>query len=173
MQEVLSYGEFLPLLKIIEQFKLERFFTDTFDSRIAHQIIVLSLFKTLTHLSLRDLDCWYEGTMLTHQFGDISLSSQNISNVLSHIGKHRVEDKLATHLIESLESKRTLFYDITSISSYSELIRMLEWGYNRDGLDMAQVNLSVIMDKDAGIPITYELYPGSISDVIPNRYQDD
>jgi transposase len=52
------------------------------------------------------------------------------------------------------------------VSSYSELIRLLEWGYNRDGLDLPQVNLSVILDREEGIPLGYEIYPGSINDVV-------
>jgi len=41
----------------------------------------------------------------------------------------------------------------------------LGYGYNRDGLDLPQVNLSLIIDKDLGIPLMYDVYPGSIVDV--------
>ncbi len=40
------------------------------------------------------------------------------------------------HRYSQLKSKRTILYDITSVSSYSELIRLLEWGYNRDQNDL-------------------------------------
>jgi len=33
------------------------------------------------------------------------------------------------------------------------------------GLDLPQINLSLIVDKDLGIPVMYDLYPGSIADV--------
>jgi transposase len=33
------------------------------------------------------------------------------------------------------------------------------------GLDLPQVNLSLIVDKDLGIPLMYDVYPGSIVDV--------
>jgi transposase len=51
------------------------------------------------------------------------------------------------------------------MSSYSQSISLLEYGYNRDGLDLPQINLSLIVDKDLGIPVMYDLYPGSIADV--------
>ena len=35
----------------------------------------------------------------------------------------------------------------------------------RYGLDLPQINLSLIVDKDLGIPVMYDLYPGSIADV--------
>jgi transposase len=41
----------------------------------------------------------------------------------------------------------------------------LEYGYNRDGEALLQINLSLILDKDNGIPVMYDLFPGRISDV--------
>jgi len=38
-------------------------------------------------------------------------------------------------------------------------------GYNRDGLNLPQINLSLVVDKEREIPIMYDLYPGSIVDV--------
>jgi transposase len=70
-----------------------------------------------------------------------------------------------SQLLEGKRTKRTLIYDITSLSSHSSLIRLLEYGYNRDGLSLPKINLSLIMDKDLGIPVMYDIYPGSISDV--------
>jgi transposase len=68
-------------------------------------------------------------------------------------------------LLEETGTKSTLVYDITSLSSYSQLINLLEYGYNRDGDSLPQINLSLILDKEKGIPVMYDIYPGSISDV--------
>ena len=59
----------------------------------------------------------------------------------------------------------TLLYDITSLSSSSKLLELLEYGYNRDSDGLPQVNVSLVMDKERGIPIRYDLYPGSIADI--------
>jgi len=56
-------------------------------------------------------------------------------------------------------------HDITSLSSYSQLITLLEYGYNRDNLDLPQINLALIVDPATGIPLMYDIYPGSIVDV--------
>ena len=56
-------------------------------------------------------------------------------------------------------------YDLTSFSSYSQMINFLEYGYNRDGVNLPQINLSMIVDKEKGIPVMYDIYPGSIVDV--------
>ncbi|MGC9523851.1 MAG: IS1634 family transposase, partial [Anaerolineae bacterium] len=56
-------------------------------------------------------------------------------------------------------------FDITSLSGYSELIKLLEWGYNRDLEKLPQINIGVVFDQEGNIPLFYRIYPGSITDV--------
>jgi len=165
LKDISSYGEFLPLLKMIEDYKLDKFLTDLLGEEDAHSVLTLAMFKLLTHLAFRDTSTWYKSTYLQQIYGDLHLDSQSISRLLEKIGNKNINHDLSVHIIPLLSSKHTIFYDITSISSFSEKLQMLEWGYNRDSLDLAQVNLSAMVDKSEGIPIAYELYPGSISDV--------
>lgn len=58
-----------------------------------------------------------------------------------------------------------LALDITSISSWSKLIDDVEWGYNRDGDKLAQINLSMLLGLKSRLPIRATVYDGSISDV--------
>jgi len=97
---------------------------------------------------------------------DLPLSSQSLSRMLSRIGEGTLNLEFSRKLIRQISACSTLVYDITSLSSYSQNISLLEYGYNRDGLDLPQINLSLIIDKDQDIPVMYDLYPGSISDVI-------
>jgi len=55
--------------------------------------------------------------------------------------------------------------DITSLSSYSELLNYIEWGYNRDSERLPQINLGMIYAEDSHMPLHYQVYPGSIRDV--------
>jgi len=48
-------------------------------------------------------------------------------------------------------------YDLTSFSSYSQLINLLEYKYNRDDIDFPQLNISMIVDKEKGIPVIYDI----------------
>jgi transposase len=68
-------------------------------------------------------------------------------------------------MIENHSTSSMLIYDITSLSSHSEKIPLLEFGYNRDDPDLPQINLSIIIDQERGIPVMYDVYPGSIVDV--------
>ena len=55
-------------------------------------------------------------------------------------------------------------YDVTSISSYSNSSELTEYGYNRDGENLAQVNLGVFFGEKSRLPKYYNCYSGSITD---------
>ncbi|MFR0734325.1 MAG: hypothetical protein ACLSHU_09180 [Oscillospiraceae bacterium] len=55
-------------------------------------------------------------------------------------------------------------YDVTSISSYSQNIREVEWGYNRDKERLPQINMGMYYGEESCLPLYYRVYPGSISD---------
>ena len=63
------------------------------------------------------------------------------------------------------DEKEYLALDITSVSSYSELISDVEWGYNRDREHLAQINLCMLMGEESGLPVFQTTYSGSIGDV--------
>ena len=58
-----------------------------------------------------------------------------------------------------------LIYDITSISTYARDLELAEWGYNRDGESLPQINLALVSDSRSGRPLWYRALPGSIPDV--------
>ena len=55
-------------------------------------------------------------------------------------------------------------YDVTSISSYSQNIREVEWGYNRDKERLPQINMGMYYGEESCLPLYYRVYPGSISE---------
>jgi len=57
-----------------------------------------------------------------------------------------------------------LAYDVTSFSSYAKGIQDTEWGYNRDGDSLPQINMGCYLGYDSGLPLFYVTYPGSIVD---------
>ena len=63
-----------------------------------------------------------------------------------------------------------LAYDVTSISSYSNGIESLEWGYNRDKEKLPQLNMGMYYGESSALPLYYRLYPGSIPDKAHLRY---
>ncbi len=109
---------------------------------------------------------WYEESSLVLTHPDLPLSSQSISELLAELGTSGVLEKVMERQVRNLSTDSTLIYDITSLSRYSQPISLLEYGYNRDGLELPQVNFSLILDTAQAIRVMYDLYPGSIVDVV-------
>ncbi|MBP7700143.1 MAG: hypothetical protein KA091_01215 [Methanoregulaceae archaeon] len=122
----------------------------------------MAMSQVIRPCALSHIKSWYEGTVLSEDHRDLPLSSQSISNLLSPIGETTFHQEVARELIQLTNPHRTIVYDITSLNSYSELITILEYGYNRDLLDLTQINLAMIVDHGKGIPLMYDVYPGSI-----------
>jgi transposase len=92
------------------------------------------------------------------------MASQRISKLLAGITKE--ERDTFYHLWCSLRSElEYLALDITSTSSYSELIDSVEWGYNRDGENLPQINICLLMGYQSRYPIYQTVYSGSLKDV--------
>lgn len=61
--------------------------------------------------------------------------------------------------------KEYLFQDITSISSYSEALRLLQYGYNRENDKLPQLNLAIVYGESSELPFYYRKLAGNIPDM--------
>jgi hypothetical protein len=59
---------------------------------------------------------------------------------------------------------REMVYSL-SISKYSPNLEAAEFGYNRDGEQLPQINLNLVAEQNSGLPVWYRALPGSIPDV--------
>jgi transposase len=104
---------------------------------------------------------WLTGT---ESFPVGNMSSQRISELLT-----AVTSDMREHFYQAWcryrQEKEYLALDITSVSSYSELVEDVEWGYNRDGETLPQVNICLLMGEDSKLPVYQTVYAGSIRDV--------
>jgi hypothetical protein len=91
------------------------------------------------------------------------LTGQGLSRLFSSITR---EERMA-FFEEWMRMHRTdeyLAYDVMSVSSYSQGIESLEWGYNRDREALPQINLGMYYGEESRLPLYYRIYPGSIPD---------
>lgn len=160
-----SYGEFIPFLSVIQELKIKEILSEYLNLEEITSLIAVVLNRVVHPLSLQHIGSWFEGTCLYVDNPDIALSSQSLSRLLEKIGNSSLPMILTEGVIRQLKTEKVFFYDVTSISSYSKGIGILEYGYNRDNDGLAQVNVSLIVDRQMGIPVMYEIYPGSIVDV--------
>jgi transposase len=156
-----SAGQKILFTKIIEDIGLKNVLVSNFPGKW-EQILTLAIFLVCENESVQNCHNWTE---VTETFLDkLCLQSQRISELLSQI---QFDDIMRFH--ESWASLRQEFeylaLDVTSISSWSKLINDVEYGYNRDGDKLPQVNICMLFGEKSGLPIYMANYSGSINDV--------
>ena len=93
-----------------------------------------------------------------------ALGSQEISRLFGGITEEAKLDFFRRQARRRLE-REYLAYDTTSISSYSELIKQVKYGHNKDHERLPQINLAMVFGEKSGLPVYYRMLPGNISDV--------
>ena len=93
-----------------------------------------------------------------------AMSSQRISELLAAI-EPVDRDMFYRSWCDFRSDREYLALDITSASSYSDLVDDVEWGHNRDGEDLPQVNICMLMGEESLLPVYQAVLPGSLKDV--------
>ncbi|GHV48158.1 hypothetical protein FACS1894204_12240 [Synergistales bacterium] len=125
------------------------------------RIIALAYFLVQKGLPLSRCEIWSASNR--HPYVE-TITSQSVSELLRSVTESERQTFFKTWMARMPESGN-IFYDITSISSYSELNEYIKWGHNRDDEKMPQINLAMLFGQDSGLPLYYRRLPGSISDV--------
>ncbi len=93
-----------------------------------------------------------------------NMSSQRISDLLRTLSAEQRQNFYQSWC-QLRSEQEYLALDITSISSYSQLIDDVEWGYNRNHDSLPQINLCLLMGEKSRLPVFQSTYSGSIKDV--------
>ncbi len=98
-----------------------------------------------------------------HPFGE-DIPSQRSSELFAEI----TEDAIRRFF--RLQGKRRVerehwAYDITTISSYSECLRQVQYGHSKDDDSLPQLNLAMVFGEESRLPFYYRKLSGNIPDV--------
>jgi len=103
---------------------------------------------------------------LTHKHPcGCEISSQRSSDLLPMLVEDAKMDFFRKQAKRRSETEY-LFYDSTSISSYSEQLKQVKYGKNKDGDSLAQINLALLLGQESGLPAYFRKLPGNITDVM-------
>jgi transposase len=160
-----TMGELLLPLQVIRELEIDELLSIYLDDKNVKTVLSMAINRVVEPDPCYLIDDWYADTMLAKIYGQLPLSSQTLSKLLEMIGDSGLAWEFSRKFVEKLGVVDTVVFDITSISSYSELIEMLEYGYNRDKDGLPQLNLGLYVDKKAGVPFGFDVYPGSIVDM--------
>ena len=102
------------------------------------------------------------GSLHKHPYGK-NITSQRSSELFATISEE------AKHKFFRLQGKRCRekeywTYDITSISSYSEYIRQVQYGRNKENDPLPQLNLALVFGERSNRPFYYRKLAGNIPD---------
>ena len=92
------------------------------------------------------------------------IASQRSSELLASIGEAE-RDALCDSLARRHGEGDRLFYDTTSISSYSEALAQVRRGRNKDCVPLPQMNLAMLVGHGSGMPLYYRRVAGNVADV--------
>jgi len=97
--------------------------------------------------------------------GDIKphLNTKKLSKVLHNVGMNRAGQN--TIFNELIDLSEQLVYDLSSVFSRSINISQAERGYNKDKIQVPQINLALLCSADSGLPTMIRSLPGSVKDI--------
>lgn len=103
------------------------------------------------------------GMLHKHPFGE-DISSQHSSEIFSEIGEDAV--RCFFQMQGTRRTEREYWaYDITTISSYSECLRQVQYGRSKENDGLPQLNLALVFGEQSNLPFYYRKLAGNITDV--------
>ena len=157
---VKEYGAFFLLDEISKKTGLTTILAETMPDNY-EDILNLAFFMVSTGEPAMYCEDWL---YKAEHYPGRALSSQRISELLTHLSNGERMNFFERWGEFGCENEFVAL-DITSISTYSELINDAEWGYNRDKEKLPQVNICMLMGEKSKLPILQVVYSGSLTDV--------
>lgn len=167
-----TYGPFHLLHQLAKQTGLEAKLKGSF-SNDAPLILAMAIMRIVEPESLRNVKPQLEESFLPEMLAlDDLPTSQRLSNFLIALSK---EEEAQHRFFRSLvQEEDALVFDVTSLSSRSHNLDLLEYGADYRSTGMPQMNLGLVVSLDSSLPIFYKAFPGSVNDVVTlkNLLQD-
>ncbi len=162
-RNIFTYGPFIPVLRIVRKMGIDKMLESLLSNEDKNMLLALAIARAVRSLPMDLVHTWYEGTYLAREL-PCTITSQRISRLMEYIGNSNIPDRFFSLLAGKIKPESSLFYDITSIASYSSN-SMFEYGHAKDNIDLPEINMSLIMERKSSTPFFFEIYPGSIVDV--------
>jgi hypothetical protein len=92
-----------------------------------------------------------------------AMSPKSLSDMLESVGSDRLSQDRVFNRIGM--ASRELAMDLSEFFSSSDTVSYAEDGYNPDHEDLPQINVSLVVSLDSGIPMMIRCLPGSVRDM--------
>ena len=158
-----TYGDLLPVIKAARDLKLPDILKKI-AGEYADILLTMAINRIIRPEAMDLISEWYEDSYMSTVYS-ADLSSATLSRAMAALGKMNLNHAFLNEIIKVTGIKGALYYDLTSYSSQSRNIDFLEYGYSRSDTGYPQVNVSLVESSESGIPIFYDIYPGSVNDI--------
>lgn len=162
---VRSIGAVFAVTEILKTLGVTAMLYSVFGQTLAAKILTIVAYMTCRGNVMEHILDWCESFTLHEQI----ICDQQASEVFAAI-EFDCRMQFFKAWIGRNNEDMYLAYDVTSLSSYAKGIEDTEWGCNRDGDRLPQINLGCYLGYDSGLPLFYVTYPGSIIDKSHMQY---
>ena len=162
---IVNFGDFFLLDHIAKDTGLAQVLRNVFGS-VGDEVLLLAIYMALTGSAFYRCDAWCRETLTGR--GE-AITSQRCSRILEALDEKKRLDFFRAW-VHARQQHEYLAYDVTSISSHARGNDLVEYGYNRDGENLPQINLGMYYGEESMLPIFYCTYKGSIVDKSHLRY---
>jgi transposase len=146
--------------KLLSNSGVEKVITDIFGIARSRLIIIAATHMLINGNVFEHVSDWCEENVLGKAF----LTSSTSSSLFASITRDERMNFFKAWIGLNQSDKDYYAYDVTSFSTYAKGINDAEFGYNRDGEDLPQINLGCYFNQTRSLPMFYITYPGSIID---------
>jgi transposase len=158
-RSVTDYGNSIILHNAMDEIKplLMDIFPDHWEELYAMSIVRVNGYTPLKRIK----DSWED--LYNPEGIKPNLNPSNLSKVLKEVGLDRQgQNEIFSHL---RNSDTQLVYDLSTCFSRSMSILQAEKGYNKDHIQVPQINLALLCGLDSEMPTMIKSVPGSVRDI--------
>jgi transposase len=127
-----------------------------------NQIMAMAMVKAIDPMPLRLVSSRFQKLYVSRTL-KTDLDPEELSRILGYIGNHFSD--MYDIFRNVMEKGGLLFYDMTSIVSYSRNLKLAEKGYNPDHEHENQVTVIMAFSVKSWVPVAVDVFYGSIKDI--------
>ena len=159
IENVVSVGAPFLVAHILSRLGVTQILERAFGGGRAGAVMTAAAYMVCEGNVFEHVSAWCERSMIEGS----PLTPQKASSLFASLS-HSERMAFFRGWVSSNAKQGYISYDVTSFSSYAEGIRDLEWGYNRDGDKLPQINMGCYLAQESRLPMFYVTCPGSIVD---------
>lgn len=159
--DYISVGPRMVVEKISEKLELKRILEDVFEED-TNKILDIATYMVFSENNVMH---YFEDYGYGHLlFSDNVFTDTAAGNLMKNMKLKDIDLFIRSWVKVHVNKKIYVAYDSTNMNSTAGNIELVEYGHAKDNEELPQVNVSLGYNRTDGVPLFYELYPGSVID---------